>query len=39
MSPLTVWRVKELGADTIVSESYIFNNADPKKAYQELTNI
>jgi len=39
MSPLTVWRVKELGADTIVSSSYIFNSADPKKAYEELTNI
>jgi len=39
MSPLTVWRVKELGADTIVSSSYIFDSADPKKAYEELTNI
>jgi ribulose-phosphate 3-epimerase len=39
MSPLTVWRVKELGADTVVSSSYIFNSADPKKAYEELTNI
>jgi ribulose-phosphate 3-epimerase len=39
MSPLTVWRVKELGADTIVSSSYIFDNADPKKAYEELKAI
>jgi ribulose-phosphate 3-epimerase len=39
MSPLTVWRVKELGADTIVSSSYIFNSADPKKAYEELAAI
>lgn len=39
MGPLTVWRVKELGADTITSESYIFGNADPKKAYEELSAI
>ncbi|HEY5221087.1 MAG TPA: hypothetical protein VIJ29_03005 [Candidatus Paceibacterota bacterium] len=39
MSPLTVWRVKELGADTIVSSSYIFGSADPKHAYQELSDI
>ncbi len=40
ISPLTVWRVKELGANTItVSESYIFNNADPKKHIKNLTNI
>ena len=39
MSSLTVWRVKELGADIVVSSSYIFGNTDPKKAYQELTNI
>jgi ribulose-phosphate 3-epimerase len=39
MGPLTVWRVKELGADTVVSSSYIFNSADPKKAYEELSAI
>lgn len=39
MTPLTVWRVKELGADTVVSSSYIFGSADPKKAYEELSNI
>jgi ribulose-phosphate 3-epimerase len=39
MSPLTVWRVKELGADMVVSSSYIFNSGDPKKAYEELSSI
>ena len=39
MGPLTAWRVKELGADTIVSSSYIFNSIDPKKAYEELCAI
>ncbi len=39
MSPLTTWRVKELGANEIVSSSYIFNSADPKKAYEELAAI
>ncbi|MGD1003711.1 MAG: hypothetical protein ABR884_04035 [Minisyncoccia bacterium] len=32
----TARQVKEVGADTIVSSSYIFNAADPKKAYEEL---
>lgn len=39
MNPETARRVKEVGADTIVSSSYIFNSADPKKAYEELVNI
>ena len=39
MGPLTVWRVKELGADTVTSESYIFDSPDPKKAYDELCAI
>jgi len=39
IGPLTAWRVKELGADTIVSSSFIFDSADPKKAYEELTKI
>lgn len=39
MNPETARRVKEVGADTIVSSSYIFNSSDPRKAYEELTNI
>jgi ribulose-phosphate 3-epimerase len=35
----TARQVKEVGADTIASESYIFNAADPKKAYEELCAI
>ncbi len=35
----TALRVKEVGADTIVSSSYIFNADDPKKAYEELCAI
>jgi ribulose-phosphate 3-epimerase len=31
--------VKEFGADTIVSSSYIFNSPDPKRAYQELSAV
>jgi ribulose-phosphate 3-epimerase len=39
MNPETVRKVKDAGADTIVSSSYIFNAADPKKAYEELCAI
>lgn len=39
VNPLTAWRVKEIGADTIVSTSYIFGATDPKKAYEELVRI
>ncbi len=39
INPLTAWRVKEIGADTVVSTSYIFGAADPKKAYEELLQI
>ena len=39
MNPETARQVKEMGADTITSESYIFNAADPKKAYEELCTI
>jgi ribulose-phosphate 3-epimerase len=39
MSPETVRLVKDVGADTIVSSSYIFDAADPKKAYEELSAI
>lgn len=39
MNPATSRRVKEAGADTIVSSSYIFNAADPKKAYEELESV
>lgn len=35
----TAARVKEVGADIIVSSSYIFNSADPKKAYEELSAV
>jgi ribulose-phosphate 3-epimerase len=31
--------VKSAGADTLVSAHYIFNNNDPKKAYEDLTKI
>jgi ribulose-phosphate 3-epimerase len=39
MDPDAALRVKEVGADMIVSSSYIFNAADPKKAYEELCAI
>jgi ribulose-phosphate 3-epimerase len=39
MNPETIRAVKECGADTIVSSSYIFDSTDPKKAYHELLNI
>jgi ribulose-phosphate 3-epimerase len=39
MTPETARRVKKVGADTIVSASYIFNAVDPKKAYEELREI
>jgi ribulose-phosphate 3-epimerase len=39
MDPETARKVKEVGADTIVSSSYIFNAADPKRAYEEFTGI
>ena len=39
MNPETAGQVKEAGADTIVSASYIFNAVDPKKAYEELCTI
>jgi ribulose-phosphate 3-epimerase len=39
MNPETARQVKEVGADTIVSSSYIFDAADPKKAYEELRSI
>jgi len=39
MNPETVRQVKDAGADTIVSSNYIFNAADPKKAYEELCAI
>jgi ribulose-phosphate 3-epimerase len=39
MDPATVRLVKGAGADTIVSASYIFGSADPKKAYEELCEI
>lgn len=39
VDPQTARNIKELGADTIVSGSYIFNSADPRKAYEELSAI
>jgi ribulose-phosphate 3-epimerase len=39
MNPATARLVKDVGADTIVSSSYIFNAADPKKAYEELSAV
>jgi ribulose-phosphate 3-epimerase len=36
MNPEAARQVKEMGADTVVSESYIFNAVDSKKAYEEL---
>lgn len=35
----TARRVKDAGADTITSSHYIFDSADPKKAYEELSAI
>lgn len=39
MNEETARAVKVVGADTIVSASYIFNSPDPKKAYEVLRNI
>jgi ribulose-phosphate 3-epimerase len=39
MNPGTARQLKEVGAGTIVSSSYIFNAADPKRAYEELCAI
>jgi ribulose-phosphate 3-epimerase len=39
MDPQTAKIVQNVGADTIVSSSYIFGSADPKHAYEELKNI
>ena len=39
MNPETVRLVKNAGADTIVSASYIFNSGDPERAYEELKEI
>jgi ribulose-phosphate 3-epimerase len=38
MNPETALVVKSVGADTIVSSSYIFESADPKAAYEALKN-
>ena len=39
MEPSTIRQVKEAGADTVISGSYILNNPDPAAAYAELTAI
>lgn len=38
MNEETARAVRSVGADTIVSASYIFNNTDPRKAYEILKN-
>lgn len=39
INPETARMVKEAGADILVSASYIFNNPEPYKAYQDLVEI
>lgn len=39
ITPVVARRVKDAGADSIVSASYIYGSAEPRKAYQELTMI
>ena len=39
MNPETMRQVKEAGADTVVSASYLFSAADPQKAYEELCSV
>ncbi len=39
IDPETTRRVKEAGADVVVSGTYIFGSADPKGAYEELRGI
>ncbi len=39
ITPETARLVAAVGADTVVSSSYIFNATDPKKAYEELLAI
>ncbi len=36
ITPAIARRVKDAGADSVVSSSYIWQSADPEKAYQEL---
>lgn len=39
INPETAKLVKEAGADIVASASYIFNNPDPRKAYQDLVEV
>jgi ribulose-phosphate 3-epimerase len=39
IEPNTTKKVKDAGADVVVSASYIWNNIDPKKGYEELKAI
>ena len=39
INPETVKIAKEAGADIVVSASYIFNNVNPDKAYEELSRL
>jgi ribulose-phosphate 3-epimerase len=39
ITPETAKWAKDAGADSVVSASYIFDNKDPEKAYEELKKI
>lgn len=39
MVPETIRRVKDAGADTVVSGTYLFGSRDPKRSYEELCAI
>jgi len=39
INPQTARLAKSAGADTVVSAHYLFDNADPKKAFEDLKNI
>jgi ribulose-phosphate 3-epimerase len=39
MNPETARLVKAAGADTVVSSSYLFNNGDPRRAYEAFVTI
>jgi len=39
MNPETARLAKSAGADTVVSAHYLFDNADPKKAFEDLANL
>ena len=39
VTPEIAAQVKEVGADAVVSASYIMKSSDPRKAYQELSSV